>query len=73
MFSGPEGDVSGTVSPNLDRKLFLFGLTSSFKPTSSKTSSWVDRGFSKVLLLKPDLGSRAVRDSREARVGKPSC
>lgn len=74
MFSGPEGGGSDTVSPKRERKLFFFGLTwSSFRPTSSKTSSCVDCGFSNVLPLTADRGKRADRESSEARVGNPSC
>ena len=67
MLSVPVAGVSVADSPNRDKKLFFFGFGSSFSPTSSKPSSAVVCGLSKVLPLTAERGRRGVRESNDAR------
>lgn len=71
------GDVSfdEEKSPNREKMLFFFGLTSSLSPTSSKRSSSMDSGqlLSKLFSLFVDSDvMREKRESREVRDGMVS-
>lgn len=64
--------VSLEESPNLERKPFFLGFTSSPRPTSSKVSSSMMSGLVKLVEWVADRVNREHRESREVREGPDS-
>lgn len=68
----PHCGASLDESANREKRPFFFGLVSSLRPTSSKFSSSIESGFSKLLERMAGDMIREKRESREVRDGAAS-